>query len=109
MRGKLGNQAKKMAIDECRSLYEGTKIYGDSVEAFLVEIRKTEEASRNPILGASVAAARNHFFAVQRELQRVWELYERLSIQQQYPRCGESPQSAEDRSADDPSGASNSN
>ena len=72
-----------MAIDECRSLYEGTKIYGNSVKAFLVEIRKTEEASRNPILGASVAAARIHFFAVQRELQRVWELYERLSIQQQ--------------------------
>ena len=35
LRGKFGNKAKKMAMDECRSLYKGTKIYGDSVEALL--------------------------------------------------------------------------
>ena len=43
LRGKLGREAKKMAIDECRSLYEGTKIYGDCVKAFLVEIPKTKK------------------------------------------------------------------
>jgi hypothetical protein len=72
-------------MTDCRNLYEETKIYGDLVKKFLVEIRNTEEAVSNPILAASISAARNHFFAVQRELKRVWELYERLSTQDKTP------------------------
>jgi hypothetical protein len=70
-------------MSDCRSLYEETKVYSEFVKRFLVEVRKTEEAARNPMLAASVSAARNHFFAVQRELKRVFELYERLSSQEQ--------------------------
>jgi hypothetical protein len=70
-------------MSDCRSLYEETKAYGEFVKRFLVEVRKTEEAARNPMLAASVSAARNDFFAVQRELKRVFEMYERLSSQEQ--------------------------
>jgi hypothetical protein len=67
--------------DDCCNLYQGTKVYGDFVKTFLVEIRNTDEAARNPLLAASASAARNHFFALQRELKRVWELYDRLSAE----------------------------
>lgn len=66
-------------MDDCRGLYEETKIYGDFVKAFLVAVRNTDEAERSPMLVASAAAARERLETLQSELARVWSHYQALS------------------------------
>ena len=62
-------------MDSCHKLHEQILVYGETVKAFLVAIRNTEEAERNPTLAASASGAREHFEALQAELARVWEQY----------------------------------
>jgi hypothetical protein len=64
-------------MDDCHSLREKTLIYGDFVKAFLVALGTTDEAEQNPMLAASASVAREHFETLQKELDRVWELYQR--------------------------------
>jgi hypothetical protein len=64
-------------MDDCHALHEQTLVYGEIVKAFLVAIRNTDEAERNQVLAASASSAREHFEALQKELDRVWDMYQR--------------------------------
>lgn len=64
-------------MDDCHGLREETLIHGNFVKAFLVAILNTNEAEQNPLLAASASVAREHFETLQKELDRVWELYQR--------------------------------
>ena len=68
-------------MDDCHSLREETIIYGDFVMAFLVAVAATGEAEQNPLLAASASVAREHFEMLQKELDLVWELYQRTHRQ----------------------------
>ena len=64
-------------MDDCQTLHEKTLIYRDFVKAFLAAIGDADEAEQNPLLAASASVAREHFETLQKELDRVWELYQR--------------------------------
>ena len=62
-------------MDDCHALHEQVIVYGETVKAFLLAIRNSDEAARNPILAASASTAREHFESLQAELARVWDQY----------------------------------
>ena len=64
-------------MQDCQNLREETLIYRDFVKAFLVSIRDSDAADRNPMLVASASAAREHFETLQNELDKVWDMYQR--------------------------------
>lgn len=62
-------------MNDFQSLREQTLTYGDFVKAFLVAIRNSEEADRNPALATSASVARERLEGLQNELEVVWKLY----------------------------------
>ena len=62
-------------MNDCQSLREQTLVYADFVKAFLVAVRDSEEADRNPLIAASASVARERFEILQNDLDQVWTLY----------------------------------